>query len=148
MLCIMKRSCIQKKMTIILAIACLLIASIPVVLAATDTTTREYSDGTISVTSYPRGAAVYLNGVYHGVTPVEIPHLPEGQYSVTARLDGYIYETSSVVLWAGHIKELTFRLQPAISVSPTLAGPMVTPVTGSGSIAVDSVPGEATVYLD
>jgi hypothetical protein len=97
----------------------LLIAGTPAVLATTDTSMMGYSSGTISVTSYPSGAAVYLNGNFHGITPVEIYNLPEGQYSVMATLAGYKTESLPVVLWAGHIREITFRFQPTWSVSPT-----------------------------
>jgi len=45
--------------------------------------------GSLSITTIPAGALVYVDGVMMGVTPATIPMLTEGTHSVTLIMDGY-----------------------------------------------------------
>jgi len=45
--------------------------------------------GSLSVTTTPPGALVYVDGTMRGVTPATIPMLSEGPHSVTLIMDGY-----------------------------------------------------------
>jgi hypothetical protein len=38
--------------------------------------------GDLSLTSTPAGARVLVNGINRGVTPVTVPHLPAGAYTI------------------------------------------------------------------
>lgn len=42
-----------------------------------------------NITSTPSGAGVWINGVYRGKTPVEIPYNWNWYYDITIRKDGY-----------------------------------------------------------
>jgi hypothetical protein len=54
--------------------------------------------GTLSVTTTPAGALVYIDGQAKGITPATIPGLPAGNHSVKLILDGYQdFETSTVI---------------------------------------------------
>jgi hypothetical protein len=45
--------------------------------------------GSLSITTTPAGALVYVDGVMRGVTPTTIPMLAEGTHSLTLIMDGY-----------------------------------------------------------
>lgn len=48
-----------------------------------------YSGGSISVSSSPSGASVYLDGSYLGITPRTITGISIGSHTITVRLTGY-----------------------------------------------------------
>jgi hypothetical protein len=137
---------LKQNIPVLLVIALLLIAGIPAVLAAAETTSPSASGGTIIVTSYPVGAAVSLDGEYRGVTPTEFDNLAPGEYSVTVALDGYKTETIPSVLHEGTRQEIMVQLESLSSVSSKTAD--LPPLSRYGSIAIDSTPGGALVTLD
>jgi len=53
--------------------------------------------GTLSVTSNPKGAKIYVNGEYEGITPIDITLTP-GKYSVKITKEGYKDYYSSVTV--------------------------------------------------
>ncbi len=93
------------------------------------------SYGTISVSSSPSGANVYLNGNFRGTTTQTISGLTAGTYFVELTKPGYQDWTGSVRVYAGQVT----------STSPTLV-PVQSPTTGA--ISVTSNPAYAAVYLD
>jgi hypothetical protein len=123
-----------------LMIACQLLAGIPAAMAADGTNATSPVGGTVIVMSFPKGAAVYLNDDYRGVAPIKLENIPTGKYLVNVSLAGYNNDTAPVELFDGSTREIGFTLEPASSST-------VVP-TGSGSIAVDSSPGGASVRLD
>jgi len=86
--------------------------------------------GSISVSSSPSGASVYLNGLYKGVTPITLTDVPIGTYSIKLTKSGYGDVTKTISVSAG---KTTY-------VSETL--------TGYGSLSISSNPSGASVYLD
>jgi hypothetical protein len=120
-------------------IACLILAGIPAVMAADGTTATSSGESNITVITWPAGAAVYLNGEYRGATPIKVGSLSPGTYKVEVSLAGFKNETFTRTLSAGSMHEIGINL---ISLSQVPAP------TGSGSIAVDSSPGGATVTID
>lgn len=120
-------------------IACLLAAGIPAVMAADGITATSSTESNITVLTWPAGAAVNLNGEYFGVTPIKLEHLSPGSYVVDVSLAGYKNQTFTRTLSGGSMHEIGINLEPLSS----LPAP-----TGSGSIAVDSNPGGASVMLD
>lgn len=120
-------------------ITCLLLAGIPAAMAADGTNATSPAGGTIIVT-IPRGASVYLNDEFRGIVPVKIENIPPGNYLVNVSKDGYNNDTAPVVLFEGSTREIGFTLEPA-SAAPAVS-------TGSGSVAVDSSPGGASVFID
>jgi hypothetical protein len=139
----MKQSPSRKQHTFILwLVACLIIAGIPAAMAVTETGSASSTGGTITVVSYPSGAAVSLNGEYRGVTPAEYDNLPPGDYLISVALAGYKTETVPTHLWDGSRSDLMVQLENA-SQAQTPG-----PLSRFGSIAVDSTPGGASVFLD
>jgi hypothetical protein len=127
-------------------IACLLLAGIPTALAANETTAGIPVGGTITVLSFPLGAAVYLNGEYRGVTPARLQNVPPGDYLVNVSLAGYNNETFTTTIYNGSTREFGVNLENASTAAA--ASPTSLQKSGSGSIAIDSNPGGAFVTLD
>jgi hypothetical protein len=88
----------------------------PVPTGSPGTTTRvtslpAHSYGSLSVTTSPPGALVYLDGVIKGVTPATIPQVAEGSHIVLLVLDGYQDLTTTVTVNAGTTSEYLTGLQ-------------------------------------
>jgi hypothetical protein len=69
--------------------------------------------GSLSVTTSPPGAFVYIDGVMKGVTPAMIPGLPSGDHSVSLVLDGYTPLKTNITIEAGKMSEYTTGLPAA-----------------------------------
>ena len=98
--------------------------------------------GFISVTSYPAGGAIYLDGVYEKLTPSGIDHVMPGFHTVEVRLSGYEDFSYRAEVSNGTREDIAVTLDLATTQNATSAVP------GFGSIAVDSNPGGALVTLD
>jgi len=91
--------------------------------------------GTISVSSTPTGARIYLDGTDTGYsTPRTFSGVPVGTHTVRCSMAGYTDASQSVTVNAGRTS--------SVKVSLTRQGPV------TGSISVSSVPAGAGVYLD
>jgi hypothetical protein len=66
--------------------------------------------GTLSVSSTPAGAAVYVDGQFVGQTPVNVPSLSDGDHRVRIVKDGYLENSRVVAVAAGKINPLLVRL--------------------------------------
>ena len=120
-------------------VACLLLAGIPAAMAIDATNTPAFIGGTIIAKSYPPKAAIYLNDEYQGVTPAILKNITPGEYLVTLSLAGHNNDSFTLILYNGSVREFGVNLEPAST---------PTPPTGSGSLAIDSSPGGASVLLD
>lgn len=89
--------------------------------------------GTLSVTSSPSGAKVYVDGSYYGRTPQYITGLSTGDRRVEVTLDDYETWKSSARVKAGQVTDV----YASLTHKPTL-----------GSIYVSSSPAGANIYLD
>jgi hypothetical protein len=90
--------------------------------------------GSLHVTSSPSGADIYLDGVYHGPTPITIGSLAAGNHVVILRLAGYQEYTVTTTITAGQTTQLPVTLA---ALPPT-----------AGSVDVVSFPAGASVFLD
>ena len=68
--------------------------------------------GSLSVTTSPPGALVYIDGVMKGVTPTTIPGLSEGVHSVTLIMTGYSDLKTTISVDAGTTSEYITGLSP------------------------------------
>ncbi|MGA2917879.1 beta strand repeat-containing protein [Methanoregula sp.] len=92
------------------------------------------TDGAITVTSTPAGAAIVIDGTGTGnVTPSTFSKISPGDHAVTVSLSGYTQESKTVTVTAG---------------STTTADFTLVPVQQGGSITVTSVPAGASISLD
>ncbi len=103
--------------------------SIPVSLTQTPQTT-----GYLTVTSSPSGADVYVDGSYRGYTPMTVGNLVVGAHTLELRLAGYQKSTQTFQIYSGQTTTKNVILSPS------------TPTTGS--VAVQSYPSGASIYLD
>ena len=93
--------------------------------------------GVIYAQSSPAGAAIYLNGNYYGYSPVTIPNLAPGSYSMKASLNGYTPDMQIVYVYAGQ----TATYYPVLRQSPQ-------PPRSTGTVTITSNPGQALIYVD
>jgi hypothetical protein len=88
------------------------------------------STGTVSVTSTPNAALIYVDGNYQGKTPLTVTLYP-GSHSFRLSLPGYKDYTASVYVTANTNQRLNAVMNTAVF----------------GTVAVSSMPG-ATVWMD
>ena len=89
--------------------------------------------GSISFTSSPSGADIYLDGTVVGMTPATITSVTPGTHSYTISLSGYNSATGTTTVTAGQ----------TATVSVTL-----TPIVTTGSISFTTSPSGASIYVD
>jgi len=104
---------------------------------ATPTTVPPVQNGVIYAQSSPAGAAISMNGNFYGYSPVTIPNLPPGTYSMKATLNGYSPDTQLINVYAGQTASYYPTLQP----SPP-------PPRSTGTVYVKSSPGGSQVFAD
>jgi len=78
------------------------------------TTAPVEESGSLSVTTSPTGARVYVDGELKGVTPATIPGLSAGKHTVLLSLAGYLDLNTTVTINAGKTSEYSTALtEPA-----------------------------------
>ncbi|HWQ64447.1 MAG TPA: PEGA domain-containing protein [Methanospirillum sp.] len=75
--------------------------------------------GTLDISSNPAGAAVSINGMSYGITPVTTGDLEQGSYLIGFNLPGYQNAQSQVILSAGQRVPVSIYLQPIPTATPT-----------------------------
>ena len=86
---------------------------------------------TIHVSTDPAGARVFLNGVPHGESPVDIDRIPEGEATLEVRAEGYRDARLEMRLSAGDDKPVNVELEPL-----------------PASLQIVTVPVGARIYVD
>ncbi len=89
--------------------------------------------GSISVNSNPRGADIYLDDNYEGLTPLNLTEVPVGSHTIRIELAGYREWISEISVSSGQMSRISVDLEPQPSY---------------GSISIRSNPGEAKVFLN
>lgn len=72
----------------------------------------EPDSGSLSVTTSPLGAQVYIDGEMKGVTPTTIPGLSDGSHSVTLIMAGYSDMKTTIMIERGTTSEYISGLSP------------------------------------
>jgi hypothetical protein len=93
--------------------------------------------GVIYAQSSPAGAGIYMNGNFQGYSPVTIPNLVPGSYSMRASLNGYTTDTQIIYVYTGQ----TATYYPTLQPSPP-------PPRSTGTVTVTSNPDHALIYVD
>lgn len=91
------------------------------------------STGTITISSAPSGASIYLDGSYKGTAPTVLNNIPVGSHTVKLTKSGYNDISRTVTVLSGR----------TVYVSETLDVQK-----DKGSISVSSNPSGASIYLD
>jgi hypothetical protein len=100
--------------------------------------------GSLSVSSNPSGASVYVDTVYQGTTPVTIPQLAAGSHTVRLTLTGYTEYSGPVTVTAGQTYPLNIPLTQSQSPSNTVISSSGT----TGSLQISTTPSGATIIFD
>nr|QNO43811.1 hypothetical protein BPLLOOKG_00037 [Methanosarcinales archaeon ANME-2c ERB4] len=66
--------------------------------------------GSISISSSPSGADIYLNGVYNGTTPATITGVPPGAHTLKLEKYGYVEWLTSVHIKPGVTESITAHM--------------------------------------
>ena len=103
----------------------------------TQTTVPPVQPGALYAQSSPAGASISMNGNFMGYSPLTIPNLPPGTYSMKASLNGYTPDTRLVTLYSGQ----TATYYPTLQPSPP-------PPRSTGTVAVTSNPDHSLIYVD
>jgi len=103
----------------------------------TPTTVTPVQNGAIYAQSSPAGAAIYMNGNYYGYSPITIPNLAPGTYTLKATMSGYTPNTQMMNVYAGQ----TAPYYPTLQQSPP-------PPRSTGTVYVKSSPSGSLVYAD
>jgi hypothetical protein len=103
----------------------------------TQPTIPPVQNGMIYAMSNPAGAAIYMNGNFQGYSPITLPNLPPGTYSMKAALSGYTPDTQLINVYTGQ----TATYYPTLQPSPPAP-------RSTGTVAVSSNPDHALIYVD
>lgn len=76
------------------------------------------STGSISVTSSPSGAEVYIDNAYKGITPLTVDGVATGTHAVRVALSGYGDWATTVQVGAGSTASASASLSPAPTQAP------------------------------
>jgi hypothetical protein len=90
--------------------------------------------GSISISSSPSGAAIYLNGIYKGTTPKTISSVEVGSHTIKLEKYGYEAVTRTVTVRAGETANTSETLTHLAQ--------------ETGSISISSSPSGADIYLN
>ena len=93
--------------------------------------------GTLSVTSDPAGAAIFIDGIASGQTNTTVQNVAAGTHNVTLTRAGYQTETKLVSVQGGGANSVSFTLQPIEDNE-----------TGTGTLSVTSDPAGAAIFID
>ena len=92
--------------------------------------------GSLSITSSPSVAGVYIDGSFQGITPVTVSDLTTGSHTIRITRTGYNDYTTTAAVYAGQTTSVTATLIQ-IDTSPS-----------TGSLYITSSPSGADVYVD
>ena len=83
--------------------------------SGTSSTAPPPGSGSLTITTIPAGAAVYLDGVQRGVSPTVIPGIPQGTHTILLKLDGYNDLSKPVYVTGGIVNDFSAGLTPLTS---------------------------------
>ena len=105
------------------------VPTVPIVSSVSPTT------GTLSITSSPSGADIYVDGSNWGrTTPTTLSFLIPGSYTIKLSKTGYNNYIASTIVYAGKTTTVNWQLNPITTV-PTIATPTPSPGFGSPDLS-------------
>jgi hypothetical protein len=110
--------------------------------------------GSLAITSAPARAAVFLDNALKGVSPLTLTEISAGTHQLRLTKTGYQDYSTTVTVTKGKTTSVSATLTPAsgtsreVPATPTTAPAWSFSGTGTGEVAVSSVPLSANVYLD
>jgi hypothetical protein len=101
--------------------------------------------GTLLIQSVPPGAQVEVNGKYSGNTPLDLPNLPPGMYTINISHPGYVPATKMDNLSAGETKHVSVELESSSSLTASPAPPFTTISPTQATTAIPASPTSANL---
>jgi PKD repeat protein len=98
--------------------------------------------GTLTISSNPGGATVFIDNVVKGVTPVTLTDTGTGSHTLLLTRAGYDDYTRNF------ITEPSTPATIGVTLIKSITEPATRPTPSYGSVAITSVPSGAAVYLD
>ncbi len=89
--------------------------------------------GGITISSIPQGAAVFLDGIRKGITPITLENIKKGAHKIRLELTGYETLEENVYVPEGQITQVMYSLVP---------------IKNKGYIFILDAPKGAKVYID
>jgi formylglycine-generating enzyme required for sulfatase activity len=89
------------------------------------------ADGLLSIASRPGDAAVLVDGIYRGLTPLEVPLAPDAPHRIEISREGYETASREVAVSAGGREALSLDLAPRL-----------------GEIEIEAVPPDAALFVN
>jgi hypothetical protein len=106
-------------------------------------------EGRLLVRTRPAGAHVSVDGKDYGPTPATVRNLTRGTHHVKITHEGYVMEERRVVVSASRPSQsMTLELAPVRAAASSRPQPAATETRFVGSLAVDSRPTGAKVFMD
>lgn len=99
--------------------------------------TKKHEFGTLSVSSSPAGAQIYLDGWHYGTTPMTVGGISAGPHIIEIKMAGYTDVIRTVTVTDSTITPVSFSL---MSTEEERNRP--------GTLSLTSKPAGATIYLD
>jgi hypothetical protein len=90
------------------------------------TTPLPEKTGSVTITSSPSGAEVYLDNEYHGTTPNTINAVPAGNHTVEIRERGYKNWSQNITVTSGRTASVSPSLVPVAATVP-ITTPIISP---------------------
>jgi hypothetical protein len=112
------------------------VTTVPVTTAGQDTL------GNITVASSPMGAAFLIDGVYRGITPLDLTGIPSGNHIVRLTLSGYYDYEGSVYVIPNQVTSVFGTLHPVGSTSAVVITAAATPEVTTPGPTVTTQPSE------
>lgn len=116
----------------------------------TPTPTQTPAYGSLSITSTPSGASIWIDNTQTSyTTPATIGSLPAGQHNLKLTKEGFYDFSQEITINPGQTTAISVPLVPVPTPTPTQS-PTVspTPTQAYGSLFVDSSPVGANIWID
>lgn len=96
--------------------------------------------GSLSVTTNPAGAFIFIDGVQRGVTPATIPGLSAGTHTLILKLDGYQDISTPVTIVAGKTQDYSSGMAKNAAAAPAVLE------TANATASSKKTPGFECIY--
>lgn len=98
-------------------------------------TPQKPTTGSVSITSVPSGAEVYLDNAFRGLSPLTLDSVSPGTHGILIRLSGYQDWTSQIQVTAGQTTQIAATLLPVATPSPSPTRTAAFPFLALGALA-------------
>jgi hypothetical protein len=107
--------------------------------ASTTSPVTQVTVGNITVASSPMGASILIDGVYYGITPLDLTGIPAGNHMVRLVLSGYYDYEGTIYVLPGEVSNVFGTLPPVTGYYTQLSTAPVTPVSTTATVPAETV---------